>query len=88
MNDDNDDKITFRNAMKDVRRLDNDHHNRAEPPVSKPPARPIQRLKDHQQVLQDMMSDPVDEADIVTGDELFFSRSGIQNKVIRQLKRG
>jgi DNA-nicking Smr family endonuclease len=83
-----DDKSTFKNAMKGVRRLNNDHHNRIEFPVKRPPARPIQRLKDHQQVIQDMMSDPVDEADIVTGDELFFVRTGIQNNVIRKLKRG
>jgi len=87
-NSDNDDKSAFLKAMKDVRRLDSEHNNRAAPRLKRPLARPTQRLKDHQQVLQDMMSDPVDEADVVTGDELFFSRTGIQNNVIRKLKRG
>jgi DNA-nicking Smr family endonuclease len=35
-----------------------------------------------------MMSDPIDESDIVTGEELFFTRTGIQNNVLRKLKRG
>jgi len=85
---DNDDKETFLEAMHGVRRLDKDHHNRAAPRLKRPPARPIQRQKDHHQVLQDMMSDPVDEADVVTGDELFFSRPGLQKKIIKKLKRG
>lgn len=90
MNDDenNDDKETFLNAMRGVRRLDKDHGNRTAARIKRPPAWPLQRLKDQQQVLHDMMSDPVEEADVVTGDELFFSRSGLQKNVIRKLKRG
>ncbi len=87
-NNNNDDKHAFLDAMKGVRRLDKGHHNRTPPRFKRPKARPIQRLKDHQQVLVDMMSDPVDEADIITGDELFFARTGLQNSVIRKLKRG
>ncbi len=84
----NDDKDVFLDAMKDVRRLDKSHHNRLLPRIKRPAARPSQRIKDQQQVINDMMSDPIDEADIVTGDELFFSRTGLQNNVLRKLKRG
>jgi len=86
--DENNDKDTFMHAMKGVRRLDKSHRNRTAPKLKRPKARPIQKLLDQEQVLLDMMSDPVDESDIVTGDELFFSRNGLQNNVIRKLKRG
>ncbi|VAW93471.1 hypothetical protein MNBD_GAMMA22-737 [hydrothermal vent metagenome] len=87
-NDNNNDKDVFLDAMKGVRRLDKSHHNRSLPRLKRPVARPIQRIKEQHQVLEDMMSDPIDEADIVTGDELFFSRTGLQNSVLRKLKRG
>ena len=40
------------------------------------------------QVLQDSLSDEYDPGDIEAGDELIFSRPGIQRSVLRKLRRG
>jgi len=88
MSDSNKDKETFMNAMSGVRRLHKSHRNKMTHRTERPTTRPIQRLRDQEQVILDMMSDPVDQTDIVTGDELFFSRNGIQKHVIKKLKRG
>ncbi|MCW9024513.1 MAG: Smr/MutS family endonuclease [Gammaproteobacteria bacterium] len=81
-----DDKALFRNSVADARRL------KPEPRIQKekkrPPPRPLQREKDEQQVLEDMFSDPVDMADVETGEELLFVRTGIQQRVMRKLRRG
>ena len=50
--------------------------------------RPRQRLQDEHQVLQDMMSDTVDLAELETGEELFFARPGLQHNLLRNLRRG
>lgn len=83
---DNDDDIAlFRQAMKDVRPLDYDG---IEPLRKRPRPIPKQRLADEQQVLLDMMSDefPVDEVE--NGEELLFLRDGVQQNLIRKMRRG
>jgi len=84
-NNDNDDNL-FQQAMGDVRPLKQD--KRIQPHRQKPSPRPPQREQDDRQVIQDMMSDPVDLSDIESGDELLFSRSGIQHKTLKKLRRG
>lgn len=64
------------------------HHDRIPPARNTPPPIPRQRLADEQQVLEDMLSDSVDPEDMETGDELMFCRAGIQNSVLRKLRRG
>ena len=53
-----------------------------------PKPRPLQRLRDEQQVLIDMLSDDYDTAELETGEELLFNRPGIQHSVLRKLRRG
>jgi len=82
---DNDDFSLFRDSVKDVRQLKQD---KVKPPPSRPKPVPRQTEASEQQVLADMMSDEFEAADIETGEELLFVRSGLQSKVIRKLKRG
>jgi len=83
---DNEKLDAFAQAMQDVTPLAQPNkiqHNR-----NRPSARPTQSLKDEQQVLVDMLSEPDDLTSIATGDELFFAQNGLQHKVIKRLKRG
>ena len=83
---DNDNPESFEDAMKDVNPLD--QPNRVQHGKNKPSTRPKQSIRDDQQVLIDMLSEPDDLTSIQTGDELFFARDGLQHKVIKRLKRG
>lgn len=62
--------------------------DRVPPHHSPPPPHPLQREADEQQVLEDMFSDNIDPADMETGEELLFARSGLQHSVLRKLRRG
>ncbi|MCC6135704.1 MAG: Smr/MutS family endonuclease [Candidatus Contendobacter sp.] len=55
-----------------------------------PPPAPIPRftLADEQQVLSDMLSDYFEPADLDTGEELYYRREGVQQAVLRKLRRG
>ncbi|MDH5446784.1 MAG: Smr/MutS family endonuclease [Gammaproteobacteria bacterium] len=75
----------FRELMDDVRPLQQD---KTAPYRPKKPPRPIKREQDEKQVIRDMMSDPVSIDELETGEELLFSRSGIQPNVMRKLRRG
>lgn len=80
------DRDLFRKAVSDARPLA--HAPRIRQQKKRPPPRPIQRQRDEQQVMMDMLSEPVDSADLETGEELLFSRIGIQHKTLRRLRRG
>lgn len=69
--------------MKDVKQLKN---NKIMP--EKPQLKPIpkQRYLDEILVLEEMLSN--DHSYIETGDELSFIRSGVQQKVLKKLRRG
>lgn len=77
---------SFEEAMKGVNKIA--QPNRVQHDKNKPSMRPTQSLIDDEQVLVDMLSEPDDLTSIITGDELFFARSGLQHKVIKRLKRG
>jgi DNA-nicking Smr family endonuclease len=80
------DRQLFRNNLKDVRQLKQKHHYQAPRPKIKPVAR--QRIADDRQVLDDMFSDDFHPDDVETGEELLFSRPGLQTRLMRQLRRG
>jgi len=82
----NEDKALFREATSGV----SPHKSEPRLQTQRKPIspRPRQRERDEQQVLVDMLSDPVDLADLEIADELHFSRNGIQHKVLKQLRRG
>ena len=75
----------FRQSVGEVRPLSQD---KIPPYRQKPPARPIKRQEDEKQVLQDMMSDLFEIDEVETGEELIFTRAGVQTSVMRKLRRG
>jgi len=49
---------------------------------------PEQSLRDAQDVMQSLLSDDYEPAEVETGDELFYVRPGLQHSVVRKLRRG
>ncbi len=80
------DRALFREAVAGTRRLK--HTPRVNPPRRRPPPRPLQRERDEARVLDDMFSEPIDPADLETGEELLYARTGLQHKLLRRLRRG
>ncbi|QKT02343.1 Smr/MutS family protein [Ectothiorhodospiraceae bacterium 2226] len=80
-----DERALFRAAVADVIPL---RHDRVPPPATSVPPRPRQLEADEQQVLRDLLSDEYDLAEVETGEELLFQRPGIQQTVMRRLRRG
>jgi len=79
------DRALFRAEMADVRPLKQD---RASPANKPPPPIPRKSLEDERQVIEDMLSDAWDPAELETGEELSFARPGLQHSVLRKLRRG
>jgi DNA-nicking Smr family endonuclease len=87
VNDDRDhDARTFREAMRDVRRLRNAPTRAIDAP--KPPARARFTRADQLEVLKESLLPPADEAELATGDELSFRRPHISEAVLLKLRRG
>jgi DNA-nicking Smr family endonuclease len=79
------DKDLFREAMRDVRPLEN--RARALPAKRKPPARARFTAADRAMVLvESLQGVREDSGDF--GDEISFRRAGVQDGVMRKLKRG
>jgi DNA-nicking Smr family endonuclease len=75
----------FRDAAHGARKLKQDRvapHRRRRRPV------PEQKLRDEREVVASLLSDDYEPADVETGDELLFTRPGLQHTVIRKLRRG
>ena len=79
------DRDLFRQAVGAVEPLRCD---RIEPVRSRPPPIPRFTLADERQVLADMVSDYFEPADLETGEELVYRRDGVQQAVLRKLRRG
>lgn len=85
------DKITdeeralFRRAVAGARPL---AHDKIKPPRQVPPPIPQQRRRDEQAIMQSLLSDPVDTADLICGEELAFARNGVAITLQRKLRRG
>lgn len=75
----------FRESIGEVAPLAQD---RIDPNPSRPPPLPRSSQADEQQVLQDMLSDYFEPADLETGEELYYRSEGIQLGVLRKLRRG
>ena len=54
------------------------------------PPRPVpkQTLRDEQDVVDSLLSDGFEAADMETGDELLYIRAGMQKSILRKLRRG
>lgn len=79
-------RALFRDAVAGTRRLTPE--KRVKQHKKRPPPRPLQREQDEQQVLVDMLSEPLDMTELETGEELLFTRLGLQHKILRKLRRG
>ena len=79
------DASLFREMVGDVRPLPQERH-RLKRPAPRPNA--AQRAADEGRVLEELLSHEIDPATVETGEEIFFLRSGVQHRVLRQLRRG
>jgi DNA-nicking Smr family endonuclease len=75
----------FRQAIGDVDRIECDSFVLSVPKI--PPA-PNQTIISEQNSLKQMANNPFDIQNIETGDELYFRRSGVQQQIMRKLRRG
>jgi len=79
------DKNLFREAVSGTVPLE---QQRIPPHHAPIPARPRQREEDEARVLDDMLSGDLDPAELETGEELFYCRTGLQHGVLKKLRRG
>jgi DNA-nicking Smr family endonuclease len=79
------DRRLFREAARGARRLEHDRHVAHKP---RPGPSPRQSRLDEARVLDDMFSDHLDPAELETGDELLYLRPGLQQSLLRKLRRG
>lgn len=76
----------FRDAVADTRPLQRDERAAPHRPRRKPI--PAQRLRDERAVMESLLSDDFEPADVETGEELLYARPGLQHSVMRKLRRG
>lgn len=80
-----DERELFRDLVGKVRPVKQDRvapHRRPRKPV------PEQTLRDQQKVMESLLSDSHEPADVETGEELLYYRPGLQHTVMRKLRRG
>lgn len=80
-----DDAKLFREHVRDARPVTQDRvapHRARRRPIAE------QSRRDAAAVMQSLLSDDYDSADVETGEELFYVRPGLQHAVIRKLRRG
>ena len=79
------DRDLFREAIGDVKRLENDRSS-----SKKLPPRPIprQQLLDDKAVMDELLDDPSEIEILETGEHLSYRKNGVQTTVLRKLRRG
>ena len=82
---DKNDSVSFPDAVGGVRPLKQD---RITPPRKKRKPVPEQTLRDQREVMDSLLSDDYEPADVETGEELLYSRPGLQHSIMRKLRRG
>ncbi len=82
---DDDERDLFRKAVGDIRPVKQDKIH-PKPKRRKPV--PDQTLRDQREVMQSLLSDDYEPAEVETGDELLYTRPGLQHSIIRKLRRG
>jgi len=85
MGDDSDDFGLFRESIGTVRRI---RSSRAEPERRRAPATPRMRDADERRAVDELGEARPGEHELETGEELCWLRPGIQNRVLRRLRRG
>lgn len=79
------DDIDFRDALPGVRPIKQD---RVVPPRKRRKPVPAQKRLDERAVMESLLAGEIDASEVETGEELLFSRPGIQHSVMRKLRRG
>jgi DNA-nicking Smr family endonuclease len=82
----NTDDLNFSQLVGDVTPLP--AFDRIEPVPKRTPAQALQREKDDQEVLRELLQAPDHLHEAETGEELLFLRSGYQKQILRRLRRG
>ena len=82
----NSDDVDFSQVMADVKPLP--AHDRIEPVPRKTPPMAVQKEKDDQSVLRELLEYTSDREELETGEELLFLREGYRKQVLRRLRRG
>jgi len=80
-----DDIKLFRQAIGEV---DSIEYEGVELSIPKPTPVPNQTIISELEAFNQMANDPFDIPDVEIGDELYFRRSGVQEQIIRKLRRG
>jgi DNA-nicking Smr family endonuclease len=80
-----DDAHLFREAVRDVKPLTQDAPM---PETPRPPPRARFTRADRRAVLQESLETDVGDPELASGEELVFSRDGVQSGVLRKLRRG
>ena len=83
--DDEDAPDLFRKAVGKIRPVKQDKvhpHRKRRKPV------PEQTLRDQREVMNSLLSDDYEHSEVETGEELLYTRPGLQHSVIRKLRRG
>ncbi len=84
-NQDDDETNLFRKTVGKIRPVKQD-----KVPPHRQPRKPVpeQTLREHKEIMSNLLSDEFEPAEIETGDELLFTRPGLQHSVVRKLRRG
>lgn len=84
-NQDDDETNLFRKTVGKIRPVKQD-----KVPPHRQPRKPVpeQTLREHKEIMSNLLSDEFEPAEIETGDELLFTRPGLQHSVTRKLRRG
>lgn len=92
MGQDKDDKQSFADAFADfhgdVSGLKPVRDDRAPMPVRKPKPIPRQAALDDERVMDELLHGEVDAADLIGSEHVSFARAGVQNSVMRKLRKG
>jgi DNA-nicking Smr family endonuclease len=80
-----DERHLFRQTVGPVRRL---RHDKVMHGALRAAPYPAQTRLDEQRVVRDLLSYEHDPAELETGEELVYARSGLQHSLLRRLKRG
>ena len=75
----------FRDAVGDVKRLDDDRHSNEK---LRPLPIPRQQQLDDAAVIDELLSDPSASEILETGEHLNYRKNGVQTSVVRKLRRG
>jgi DNA-nicking Smr family endonuclease len=79
------DAALFRSSVGEIKPLSHDRHEQRRP---RPPAVARQRAIDERRVLAELDSGEWEPWEIETGDELLYKDIGVQDRLIRKLRRG